>query len=199
MKLYYIHDPMCSWCWAFRPVWQQVLKQLPNDIEVQYLLGGLASDSKQAMDKATQEMIQKHWHSIQTKVPGTMFNFDFWNLNTARRSTYPACRAIIAAKKQSADKEDAMILAIQQAYYLHAKNPSDDDALISCAGFLDLDQFQFDLHAAEMQTQLLNEIKQAQVMQVYSFPSLVLEKHGDFQHIHIDYNSSGEILTQLIS
>ena len=45
MKLYYIHDPMCSWCWAFRPTLTKVLAELPAHIEVQYLVGGLAPDS----------------------------------------------------------------------------------------------------------------------------------------------------------
>jgi len=43
--LYYIHDPMCSWCWAFKSTWHKVLKELPSHINVYYLLGGLAPDS----------------------------------------------------------------------------------------------------------------------------------------------------------
>ncbi|MDX8396632.1 MAG: DsbA family protein [Mariprofundaceae bacterium] len=199
MKLYYILDPMCSWCWAFHPVWQQVKNQLPDDIKVHYLLGGLAPDSHVPMDKTTQQMIRNHWHTIQKKVSGTMFNFDFWTSNTPKRSTYPACRAVIAAKMQNSAYEDAMILAIQQAYYLQAQNPSDDDVLIHCAESIGLDikQFQQDLNAAPTQHQLLNDIKQAQAMQIFSFPSLVVENNATFQLIHIDYNNADKILAQL--
>ena len=197
--LYYVHDPMCSWCWAFRPTLTKLLADLPPHIEVQYLVGGLAPDSDEPMDEATQVMIQKHWHTITKKVPSTQFNFDFWTLNIPRRSTYPACRAVLAAKAQTPDKEDAMILAIQQAYYLHAQNPSDDDTLIHCATSIGLDteQFQQDLHAKHTQQQLQQDIQQTQSMGVYSFPSLVLEENEQFKPIAIDYNHADNVLQQL--
>ena len=197
--LYYVHDPMCSWCWAFRPTLTKLLADLPPHIEVQYLVGGLAPDSDEPMDEATQAMIQKHWHTITKKVPNTQFNFDFWTNNIPRRSTYPACRAVLAAKAQAPDKEDAMILAIQQAYYLHAQNPSDDDTLIHCATSIGLDteQFQQDLHAKHTQQQLQQDIQQTQSMGVYSFPSLVLEENGQFKPIAIDYNHADNVLQQL--
>ena len=199
VKLYYIHDPMCSWCWAFRPTLTKLLAKLPAHIEVQYLAGGLAPDSDKPMDKATQAMIQKHWHTIEKKVPGTKFNFDFWATNTPRRSTYPACRAVLAAKAQDATKEAAMIFAIQQAYYLNAKNPSDDDTLIACATSIGLNvsQFQKDLDAKHTQQHLIQDIQQAQSMGVYSFPSLVLEDEGEFRPISIDYNNAFNIFKKL--
>ncbi len=197
--LYYVHDPMCSWCWAFRPTLTKVLAKLPPHIEVQYLVGGLAPDSDEPMDEATQAMIQKHWHTITKKVLGTRFNFDFWTNNTPKRSTYPACRAVLAAKAQDTNKEDAMILAIQQAYYLHAHNPSDDNTLIHCSTSIGLHttQFQQDLHAEHTQQHLQQDIKQAQSMGVYSFPSLVLEENGKFNPIAIDYNHADNMLQQL--
>ena len=42
--LYYVHDPMCSWCWGFAPVWQEVRERLTDSpVQVKYLLGGLAA------------------------------------------------------------------------------------------------------------------------------------------------------------
>ncbi len=197
--LYYIHDPMCSWCWAFRPVWQEVKNKLPANIEVVYLLGGLAPDTQTPMTPAMQQEIRSHWKTIQKQVPDTMFNFEFWQQNSPRRSTYPACRAVIAAKAQDTSIEDAMIHAIQTAYYLHAKNPSDDEVLVSCAESLGLDipRFKDDLHASSTREQLFHEIKLSQNMQVFSFPSLVLKTNDNIRFIHIDYLDVDKILTQL--
>ena len=99
-KLYYIYDPMCSWCWGYRPVWDLLQQHLPKSIAVEYVVGGLAADSDSAMPIAQQQMIQNHWRTIEQKL-GTRFNHDFWRVNTPRRSTYNACRAAIAANKQS--------------------------------------------------------------------------------------------------
>ena len=27
-ELFYVHDPMCSWCYAFAPVWERVHGEL---------------------------------------------------------------------------------------------------------------------------------------------------------------------------
>lgn len=190
---------MCSWCWAFRPAWQELVNRLPANIEVRYLLGGLAPDTQAPMSPAMQQTIKNHWHTIQKQVPGTMFNFEFWQQNTPGRSTYPACRAVIAAKNQDRSLEDAMIHAIQAAYYLQAKNPSDDEVLIHCAGNigLDISRFEQELHDSTTREQLFHEIKLAQSMQVFSFPSLVLKSKDTIRPVHIDYLDADNMLSQL--
>jgi len=197
--LYYVHDPMCSWCWAFRPVWLDIQAQLPASITVKYLLGGLAPDSDAPMPAAMQAAIRDHWQEIQLRVPGTVFNFDFWRLCSPRRSTYPACRAVIAARKQDALQEDAMIRAIQEAYYLQARNPSDDDVLVELAASLalDTDQFYRDISAPETQRILERDIRFCQGMGVTGFPSLVLRQGAKFQHIAIAYNDINVVLQQV--
>lgn len=188
-KLYYIHDPMCSWCWGFHPVWRQLKQQLPTNIEIIYLLGGLAPDSQEPMPEEMQQFLQQTWRNIQQKIPGTEFNFDFWTSCQPRRSTYPACRAVIATKKQNPTLEDKMILRIQQSYYLEAKNPSDDKTLIELAEQLDLntEKFKKDLNDQACQIQLAQEIKQYQTLGTQGFPSLVLIHSNTIYNIKIDY------------
>ena len=199
MKLYYVHDPMCSWCWAFRLVWQTVKEQLPDSVEVSYLLGGLAPDSQSPMDAQTVRMIQRHWHHIQQRVPDTEFNFEFWQVCKPRRSTYPACRAVIAARAQDASKEDAMILSIQQAYYLHACNPSDDETLMACAESigLDLQRFQLDLNSDGIYNQLMQEIELSRKIGASGFPSLIVAKESGFYPIDLDYLNAESMLDQI--
>lgn len=75
--LYYIHDPMCSWCWGFSRVYNQLLEKLPREIEVQRLLGGLAKDTDIAMPVDMQETIKSNWLRIEEHIAGIKFNFDF--------------------------------------------------------------------------------------------------------------------------
>ena len=79
--LFYVHDPICSWCWAFRKAWDEIQQQLVGKIPVAYLAGGLAPDSHELMPVTMQEEIQKYWRNIQQHVPDTAFNFDFWTHN----------------------------------------------------------------------------------------------------------------------
>lgn len=197
LTLYYIHDPMCSWCWGFRPTWQLIQAELPDSIQVQYILGGLAPDSNETMSKSMQTTIAGYWKNIQKHIPETEFNFDFWENCQPRRSTYPACRAVIAAKKQGA--ELAMIKAIQQAYYLQAKNPSDDITLINLAVSLKLDKPQFsrDINSLETQEELEQNITFSRQIGAQGFPSLVLKKGNSYKLIPLDYNDSSIILSNI--
>ncbi len=199
--LFYIHDPMCSWCWGFSHTWNKVKNSLPSKINVQYVLGGLAPDSSEVMPNEMREYIQMNWHKIEQKIPGVSFNYTFWDSCTPKRSTYPACRAVIAVKNQNTELEQTMVKLIQQAYYLDAKNPSEDDVLISLAKTLDLDikQFTQDLNSEPTQQLLSNDIALMQSMGVSSFPSLVLQTTNRIKSITIDYNNPKLILNQIIT
>lgn len=198
--LYYVHDPMCSWCWGFRPALNQVKQALTGRIDIQYILGGLAPDTDQPMPEQMQRSIIETWKKIQMDIPGTEFNFDFWTRCSPRRSTYPACRAIIASRMQQPELEDEMLKAIQHAYYLQAKNPSELRVLVSLAGQLGMDtqQFSDDIQSEVCQNNLLKEIEFCRNIDIKSFPSLVLKQGKSYTSLDIDYNNSKKILKQIL-
>ena len=134
---------MCSWCWGFSKTWSAIKSSLSDEIKIHYVMGGLAPDSNEPMTDEMREYIQTMWRKIERSIPGTKFNYDFWSNCSPRRSTYPACRAVIAMRKQNPLLEEQMINLIQQAYYIDAKNPSDDLTLIDLASKLDIDIEQF--------------------------------------------------------
>jgi putative protein-disulfide isomerase len=196
--LYYAHDPMCSWCWAFRPCLLQLRENLPEQINWQNVLGGLAPDNDQLMPEQTRQMIQGHWQQIQSSI-GTEFNFDFWTQCQPRRDTYKACRAVIAAARQ--DAEEAMIEAIQKAYYLRARNPSDPETLADLASELGLDRplFVENFYSEQTEVELRRQFLLRDGLNVRSFPSLVLEHDSRFTVIHHDYQDFRVSLAEIQS
>jgi putative protein-disulfide isomerase len=178
-----------------------VRQSLPNSVNIEYVLGGLAPDSNEPMSNEMREYIQMNWHKIQQKIPGTEFNYTFWDNCHPKRSTYPACRAIIAVKNQKPELEKVMIRLIQQAYYLESKNPSEDDVLISLAKMLDINitQFTQDLNAESTQQLLSEDITLMQSLSVNSLPSLALKTGSILKPINIDYNDADFILGQIIT
>ena len=197
--LYYVHDPMCSWCWGFAPVLAQLLKSLPAEIQVTRLLGGLAVDRHQPMPVELQQTIAATWQRIQQSIPGTRFNFDFWRQCTPRRSTWPACRAVIAARQQGDEFDARMTRAIQLACYTQARNPSDERTLLELSNELGLDSnaFAVALAGEAVQQQLLKEIECARQRHATSFPSLVLDVAGSVWPIAVDYNDSAPMLEMI--
>jgi putative protein-disulfide isomerase len=190
---------MCSWCWAFRPVWEEILRNLPEGLATRRLLGGLAPDTEQPMPQEMQQQISGYWHQIQQRVPGTRFNFAFWKECSPRRATYPACRAVIAATRQDSRFEELMILAIQQAYYLQARNPSEPDTLGELADEIGLngERFRAEQDSTTVQLALEQEIRQGLRVGARGFPSLVLEQDGAYQVLIYSYTDPEVVLRQL--
>ena len=197
--LYYVHDPMCSWCWAFQKVWPTVFSTFEDSLEVEYLAGGLAPDSNEPMPQDMQNTIASYWKNIQRKVPGTEFNFDFWQQCQPRRSTYPACRAVLAIKQIDSTKEHLMINEIQKAYYLKAENPSDVKTLINCAKRIGVEEQNFEnvLTSKVVDSLFIKQMSLARSMQANGFPSLILRMDKTILPIYIDYNDANVMVEQI--
>lgn len=197
--LFYIHDPMCSWCYGFNNTWNVVQNSLPKSINVQYVLGGLAADTDEIMNEEMRQYIQKNWQKIEMTIPGTQFNYDFWQKCKPKRSTYPACRAVIAIKEQKPYLEAKMVQLIQESYYLNAKNPSESDVLIELASQLDIDinKFEKNLNNEKTQCLLEHDLALSKKLGVQSFPSLVFQSNNQLKLIKIDYNNPEFILQQI--
>lgn len=184
--LYYVHDPMCSWCWGYLPTWTSLEAELAGLVEIKYLVGGLAPDNNEVMAEDMQLFLQQTWQRIHQQLGGE-FNFDFWRLCKPKRSTYPACRAILVARQQGVERE--MLNAIQRAYYLNAQNPSEISTLAGLADSVGIDQMDFieQMHSADIEQQLLSEIQFARSLPINGFPSLVLYQEGAYQAVALDY------------
>ena len=198
--LYYVHDPMCSWCWGFSRVLAELIDNLPKEVEVHRLLGGLAPDSDLPMPDTMQQQIKSSWSHIEETIPGVKFNFNFWDKNSPRRSTYPACRAVIAARKQGEEFDIKMTKAIQQAYYQDARNPSDNSTLIDLAKEIGLvvSDFKKDLSDKNTQDELMMEIHLSRELYAESFPSLILKTEYEIFSIKVNYSESDVMLKSIL-
>jgi predicted DsbA family dithiol-disulfide isomerase len=80
-ELLYFHDPMCSWCWAFRPAFMALHARLPKVLTLRRVVGGLAPDNDQPMPeemarKAARDLADDSrdgpWHSLQLCILGEL-------------------------------------------------------------------------------------------------------------------------------
>jgi len=131
-SLLYIADPMCSWCWGFAPILAEVEARLDRSVTLRFVMGGLAPDSTEPMSAETKEYVQRAWRAVAERT-GARFNHEFWERCEPRRSTWPACRAVLAAESLRPGAGVPMFRAIQRAYYLEARDPSDPATLLDLA------------------------------------------------------------------
>ncbi len=177
------------------------MHELRRRFPVRTVLGGLAPDSDQPMAAEMQAYVQQAWRDVSA-ASGAEFNFDFWSQCAPRRSTYPANRAVVLARR--AGLEWQMLKAIQHAYYLQARNPSDDDVLVDLAAGLGMDAAQFatELNAETTQSELEADFEMRRSIGANSFPSigleLVTEVDGSTsQLIHSGWATLDQILVKL--
>ena len=184
--LYYVYDPMCSWCYCFTPIWQKLRERLFQELTIRYTLGGLAPDTTEPMSESMRNYVISQWRKIET-ISNIRFNYDFWEKNTPMRSTYPACRAMIAVRMQQPNLEAKAYEILQHWYYQEAKNPSDFIVLQALAPLLGLNEEKFNQDLCnnellECELTIVNELA------VNSFPSLVLHHKGNNTQISINYH-----------
>lgn len=191
--LVYVTDPMCSWCYGFSEALAEATRA--RDFRVELVLGGLAPDSNERMPESMARYIQSAWEAVAERT-GAEFNHQYWKVCTPRRSTYPACRAVIAAgyvAAREAEKGEAgasppsdpprlwmdeppgaMFRAIQRAYYQEARNPSDEDTLIACAESIGLDAqaFAAQLRHPDTEIALQKHFARRDAMAANGYPSM---------------------------
>ena len=92
-----------------------------------------------------------------------------------------------------------MIEAIQHAYYLEARNPSDEATLIALAAGLGLDDkaFHAQLDTPQVHEQLAREIAHARQIGASSFPSLRLQTDASVWPVAVDYNRVAPMLEEI--
>lgn len=175
MELLYVTDPMCSWCWGFAKTIRLIRGRLAPEVSLRLVMGGLAKDSDEPMPAATRTMVQGAWDAVEA-ASGARFNRDFWKKCTPRRSTWPACRAVLAAKRTDPDRTFAYFEAMQRAYYLEARNPSDREVAIAVAKEQALDQevFRAYLTSEAVEADLASDLAQCTELGARGFPSLYL-------------------------
>lgn len=197
-RLIYVYDPMCSWCWGYRETWLKLQAALGDKLAIEYKVGGLAPDSDEPMPIDMQQFLQQTWLRIEQQL-GTPFNHEFWHTAKPRRSTYPACRAVIVARQH--EKEQEMLYAIQKAYYLNAQNPSDISTLVLLAEQIGLEKSTFikEIESENIHSLLMAEINQARSLPIQGFPSLVIENKGNYHAIPVNYLDWESTYQQIVS
>ena len=64
MKLVYVGDPMCSWCWGFSPVIEAIRREYGVRLKIELLLGGLRAGTKDPMPSTQREALLHHWLAV---------------------------------------------------------------------------------------------------------------------------------------
>ena len=177
--LYYFGDPMCSWCWGFKPVLEQIDREYPELRRVT-VMGGLRGGDPEPMGDELAGMIQNAWQRIE-EATGQPFNHDFWQRNRPLATTWPACRAVLTARELDPARQWPFMVGMFEAYFTRALDPSRRDTQLAVAadqGF-DPDSFAAMLDSPRIAEALQRDLEITQRYGVTGFPTVVLSVGKD--------------------
>src|SRR5574344_1711844 len=99
--LFYIGDPMCSWCYGMSDILKDTQEYCAkNGIEFKIVLGGLRSSGQALWDDRFKSFLKNEWIKISNKT-GKEFSFSILDLENYDYDTTPACKAVFIAKSLS--------------------------------------------------------------------------------------------------
>jgi len=178
-SLIYVVDPMCSWCWGFTPVFEEIVRRYQAQARVQVLLGGLRPGNTEKFDEQRRASILSHWHAVHERT-GQPFNFDFQMGPSFIYDTEPPSRAMVVVRQLAPDREFDFLKSVQEAFYAKNEDVTREEILADLASAQGIDRTRFlewFNHAAIKQT-VWEEFDQARQLGVSGFPAL-LGKDGN--------------------
>ena len=88
-RLIYFADPMCSWCYGFSPVIQQIRETFGRALPIQVVMGGLRPGTDTPSTDAAKAELKTHWGHVHeaTGLPFDGAVLDREGLSRGRRIT----------------------------------------------------------------------------------------------------------------
>ncbi|RFU48838.1 DsbA family protein [Paraburkholderia sp. DHOC27] len=206
MKLIFVGDPMCSWCYGFSKEMKTIVQTLP-DLDVQVVMGGLAAGSTTVLDDAGKRFRLTHWARVE-QASGVEFNREAL---LARKNfvydTEPVCRAVVTARLIEPSVDLLKVLAaFQRAFYVDGADTTSGEVLaevgasaLQAAGFdVDAKSFLAVWSSDNAKLAARKDFELTRKLGVSGFPSLFVEVDGKISPLSSGYTQAASIQQSLM-
>ena len=174
MQLVYFASPMCSWCWGFSPVIQQIKNNFSKQVEFRLVLGPFRVDSTEVMDESLRDYVLRQCYKVH-ETTAQSFDYTFQMGGDFVYNTKHACLAIKSLCRQQPWSGLNILDTIQAAFYTKNLNVTHEDVLIGLAEIykVNTELFIEDLHSSETGKLLDDDFSYCQRLGVLSYPTLI--------------------------
>jgi putative protein-disulfide isomerase len=205
MKLIYVGDPMCSWCYGFGKELSALIARHPA-LPLQIMVGGVRAGATDILDDSGKQFRLGHWARVE-EISGLAFNRKaFLARENFVYDTEPVCRAVVTAR-QLAPQADLLgvFRALQDAFYVDGLDTTDGEVLaqVAVAALEKAGQVAsattFHRHWSAPATieATRAEFARVRAIGVRSFPALLLEVDDQLIEISPGYASAAQLERRL--
>jgi putative protein-disulfide isomerase len=171
--LIYFADPMCSWCYGFSPVIEEVRKAFGRGLPVRVVMGGLRPGTEQAMTDEARREVLGHWGHVHE---ATGLPFDHSVLAEGFvYDTDPAARAVVVVRRDGEALAARYLGRAQRAFYAEGRDVTSGEVLADLAAEVgvDRDRFLEQWATEEAKQETWRDYAISQRAGVTGFPTLV--------------------------
>lgn len=196
--LWYIADPMCSWCWGFSPVIEAICREYEARLKVELVLGGLRPSTKDPMPATQRETILRHWQAVQ-RMTGQPFRFGGAMPSGFIYDTEPASRGVVSASIIDSEAAFPFFKAVQSAFYVEQRDVTTAVVLARLASDVGLDARQFSqvFESDTAKSQTLGHFKKTRQWDVHGFPAVIMQNAAGYSALTSGYRPFEELRPKL--
>ena len=179
-QLMYFGDPMCSWCYGFSEEFSEAVSNLGNQVELQFVMGGLRPYNKESM-LDLKSFLLDHWQEVSART-GQKFSYDILEEPEMLYDTEPACRATVTFREMYPGRTMDFFKAIQHAFYFKNKNPNIAATYTEIVQSMGLESALFEKNflSDEMKLKVKEDFEFSAGLGAQSFPTVILKKGDDY-------------------
>ncbi len=167
---------MCSWCWGFSPVMEQLRATQSDRYDFSLVVGGLRTKGEMTWNLKSKNYLQEHWEQVAKKTGQLLTNVLF-EKEDFEYDTYPACKAVVTVRELFGMQSAFTYLhTIQEAFYTRGEDITKVNVLIDLLNVTVLDSTAFKTFFESQRAELLmqHDFAKAHSMGANAFPSIVI-------------------------
>lgn len=195
--LWYIADPMCSWCWGFAPIIKEVRLNYSENLKIELVMGGLRS-GKLAMASGQRAEILNHWKAVNERT-GQPFSFEGAMPEGFIYDTEPSCRGIVAMSLINPSLVFTLLESIQFGFYVEQKDVTNPKVLAQLAGKIgvDVDLYLQAFESDEVRNKVSNHFDKVRQWGVNSFPTVAVQNAAGYSILNRGYCLPNELFQKI--
>jgi len=167
---------MCSWCWGFAPIIEELQSTFSGSYTFSLVLGGLRTKGEMSWSETSRDYLRSHWRQVSLRT-GQQFSERLFEKEYFDYDTYPACKAVVTVRELfGMQNAFAYLYAVQEAFYTRGEEITNVNVLSDLLSGLNLESRAFKTFFESERAQLLMEhdFAKARSMGANAFPSVVI-------------------------
>lgn len=197
MKLFYVYDALCGWCYGFSPVIKNFYDKVKEELPLEVISGGMVMGEREGPIGKMAPYIKKSYKIVEERT-GVKFGAAFLEeleKGELHFTSYPPSKAMGAFKMMKDTEQVDFAHAIQQAIYFEGREPDNLNTYLNIVKDFKVNPKSFSHHYNLPATEevVLQDFHLTQQLGVKGFPNVFIEENNKFIMIAHGYTEESQL------